>query len=181
MNISYISTEGFKKAKEDNAELCMIDVRTEAEHAACHVDGVCLYPLQDFKPENVLTELEGSGTIYVLCKSGGRAKKAAEQLSAKTDRPIAVVVGGTDACEALGVPVNRGEKDVMSLERQVRIVAGALVVIGVAGSFLVHPGFIGLSAFVGAGLMFAGITDTCAMGMMLARMPWNKVGNKAAA
>ena len=67
-------------------------------------------------------------------------------------------------------------KETMSLERQVRIAAGSLVLVGVLGGTLMHPYFYGLSGFVGAGLVFAGVTDTCAMGMMLARMPWNKVG-----
>ncbi len=77
------------------------------------------------------------------------------------------------AWEQAGLSVTRGKKAI-SLERQVRIAAGLLVLIGVGLSF-VHPYWIGLSAFVGAGLTFAGITDTCGMGLLLARMPWNKV------
>jgi rhodanese-related sulfurtransferase len=84
------------------------------------------------------------------------------------------VEGGTLAWEAAGLPVVRGQK-VISLERQVRIVAGFLVLVGALLAMTVHPYFAGLSAFVGAGLMFAGITDTCGMGMLLARMPWNQV------
>ena len=76
------------------------------------------------------------------------------------------------ACVESGLPVARGKKAI-SLERQVRIAAGSLVLLGAALSF-VHPAFIGVSAFVGAGLVFAGITDTCGMGMILARMPWNR-------
>ena len=83
------------------------------------------------------------------------------------------VEGGTLACVDAGLPVVRGKKAV-SLERQVRIAAGSLVLLGAALSF-VHPAFVGLSAFVGAGLVFSGITDTCGMGMILARMPWNQV------
>ena len=78
-----------------------------------------------------------------------------------------------------GLPVVRGKKAV-SLERQVRIAAGSLVVIGVALGLLVHPVLFGLSGFVGAGLVFAGVTDTCGMGMMLARMPWNRRGTTCA-
>lgn len=63
----------------------------------------------------------------------------------------------------------------MSLERQVRIAAGLLVVLGTALGYFVHPYLLGLPAFVGAGLVFAGITDTCGMGMLLAKMPWNQV------
>lgn len=86
------------------------------------------------------------------------------------------VEGGTMACEAAGLPVVRGKK-VMSLERQVRIAAGFLVLLGAVLALTVHPYCVGLSAFVGAGLMFAGITDTCGMGMILARMPWNQVSS----
>jgi hypothetical protein len=82
------------------------------------------------------------------------------------------VEGGTIACENAGLPLARGTK-VMSLERQVRIAAGSLVLTGIVLGWLVHPYLIGLSAFVGAGLVFAGVTDTCGMGMLLARMPWN--------
>ena len=84
-----------------------------------------------------------------------------------------VVTGGTLAWQEAGLPVERGTVKVISLERQVRIAAGSLVVIGVVLAKLVNPWFIGLSAFVGAGLVFAGITDFCGMGLLLARLPWN--------
>jgi hypothetical protein len=83
------------------------------------------------------------------------------------------VEGGTLACVEAGIPVVRRRKAI-SLERQVRIVAGLLVFLGAILGGFVHPAFIGLSAFVGAGLVFAGITDTCGMGMILPRMPWNQ-------
>jgi rhodanese-related sulfurtransferase len=86
------------------------------------------------------------------------------------------VEGGTAAWEAAGFPVLRGQRAI-SLERQVRIAAGSLVLAGVVLSFLVHPWIIGLSAFVVAGLIFAGITDTCGIGLILARMPWNRGSN----
>jgi hypothetical protein len=78
------------------------------------------------------------------------------------------------ACVQAGLPLVRGKKAI-SLERQVRITAGTLVLLGTVLGWLVHPAFIGLSAFVGGGLVFAGITDTCGMGMILAVMPWNQV------
>jgi hypothetical protein len=86
---------------------------------------------------------------------------------------LQVVQGGVQAWEAAGLPLNRGRKT-LSLERQVRIIAGALVVVGAVLGYLVHPAWVGLSGFVGAGLVFAGITDTCGMAMVLARMPWNQ-------
>jgi predicted branched-subunit amino acid permease len=72
------------------------------------------------------------------------------------------------------LPVTRSSVKIISLERQVRIVAGSLVLIGVLLGWFVHRGFFGLSAFVGAGLVFAGITDFCGMGLLLAKLPWNK-------
>ena len=89
------------------------------------------------------------------------------------------VQGGTAAWEQAGLPVVRGKKAV-SLERQVRIVAGFLALTGALLGFFVNIHFIWLSAFIGAGLMFAGITDTCGMGMMLAKMPWNRCNTDSA-
>jgi rhodanese-related sulfurtransferase len=85
------------------------------------------------------------------------------------------VEGGTAAWERAGLQVVRREgRRVISLERQVRIAAGSLVLIGVTLGWLVHPALFGLAAFVGLGLVFAGVTDWCGMGLLLARMPWNQ-------
>ncbi|MEZ6066663.1 MAG: DUF2892 domain-containing protein [Planctomycetaceae bacterium] len=111
--------------------------------------------------------------MYVICKSGSRGSKACEQLAA-SGLDVVNVDGGTEAWAAAGLPVVRGKAS-MSLERQVRIAAGLLVLVGVTLAYLIHPAWMGLSAFVGAGLVFAGITDTCGMGLMLAKMPWNQV------
>jgi rhodanese-related sulfurtransferase len=86
-----------------------------------------------------------------------------------------VVAGGTQAWIAAGLPVVRGASHVMSLERQVRIAAGSLVLLGVLLGQFVHIGFIWISGFVGASLVFAGISGICGMGLLLARMPWNQV------
>jgi hypothetical protein len=87
---------------------------------------------------------------------------------------VIVVEGGTDGWVRAGCPVERSDRKTISLERQVRIGAGLLVLLGVAMGFGLHAGYFALSAFVGAGLVVAGITDWCGMGMLLARMPWNR-------
>jgi rhodanese-related sulfurtransferase len=110
----------------------------------------------------------------MICRSGTRAKQACEKFHAAGYTNVVNVEGGTEAWETAGLPVVRGRKAI-SLERQVRIAAGFLVLLGAILALAVHPWFVALSAFVGAGLMFAGITDTCGMAMMLARMPWNQV------
>jgi hypothetical protein len=112
--------------------------------------------------------------LYVICRSGSRGKQACEKLVAAGHANVINVEGGTQAWEAAGLPVVRGQKGI-SLERQVRIAAGSLVLVGALLGYFAHPYWIALAAFVGAGLVFAGITDTCGMGMLLARMPWNQV------
>jgi rhodanese-related sulfurtransferase len=153
----------------------LIDVRTPAEFQEFHVDYARNIPLDRLDPQAIQAERNGQASqpLYIICRSGSRGKQACERLMAADCNAINVE-GGTVACEAAGLPVVRGKK-VISLERQVRIAAGLLVLIGTALGAFVHPYVLGLAAFVGAGLVFAGVTDTCGMGMMLARMPWNQV------
>ena len=154
----------------------LVDVRTPAEFAAQHAAGARLFPLDQFDAAAFLRERPDTGArpIYLLCQGGKRATMAAEKLAAAGCTAAVVVEGGTTAWAAAGLPCELTGRKVVSLERQVRIAAGALVLSGVLLGWLVHPFFVGLSAFVGAGLMFSGITDTCAMGMLIAKMPWNQ-------
>jgi len=110
----------------------------------------------------------------VICQSGGRATQACQQLADAGVGPVFCIEGGTAAWERAGLPVERGPGKVISLERQVRIGAGSLVLIGALLAWAVHPLFIFLPAFVGAGLIFAGVTDYCGMGILLGKMPWNR-------
>ena len=153
----------------------LLDVRTPVEFQEVHVKFARNVPLDRLDPAAILQSRNGKAgePLYVICRSGGRSLKACEKLAAAGVTNVVNVEGGTLACIEAGLPLVRGRKAV-SLERQVRIAAGTLVLTGVALGLLVHPGFFGLSAFVGAGLVFAGITDTCGMGMLLARMPWNR-------
>ena len=158
-----------------DAGLTLIDVRTPVEYAEVHVPQARNEPLDQFDPKTLLAsgQLPKEQPVYLLCRSGGRASKAAEKFAKEGLDNAVVVEGGTLAWIDAGLPVNRGTAKVISLERQVRIAAGSLVVTGVLLAIFVHPYFIGLSAFVGAGLVFAGISDWCGMGLLLARMPWN--------
>jgi rhodanese-related sulfurtransferase len=151
----------------------LIDVRTPAEFAEVHVDFARNVPLDRIQPEALMPGGKGEA-LYVICRSGNRGKQACQKLEA-AGLNVVNVEGGTLAWEAAGLPVVRGATKVISLERQVRIAAGFLVLVGAVLGMAVHPYFAGLSAFVGAGLMFSGITDTCGMAMLLARMPWNQV------
>lgn len=150
----------------------LIDVRTPAEFREVHVRGARNVPLDRLQPADFQGRQE---KLYVICQKGGRGAKACDQLAAAGLLNLCNVEGGTLACVSAGLPVERGQKT-MSLERQVRIAAGTLVVIGTLLGALVHPYWLALSGFVGAGLVFAGVTDTCGMGMLLAKMPWNQAG-----
>ncbi|MCA9062225.1 MAG: rhodanese-like domain-containing protein [Planctomycetaceae bacterium] len=161
--------------KEGRVDL--IDVRTPVEFREVHSIYARNVPLDALRPEDVVSGRDcGCDTpIYVICRSGSRGAKACEAFVKAGFTNVINVEGGTSAWEQAGLPVNRGKK-AMSLERQVRIAAGMIVFAGSLAAFLSQNLFlIAIPAFVGAGLIFAGITDTCAMGMMIAKMPWNKV------
>lgn len=175
--VATISPAMLAERRRTGETLILVDVRTPAEFGEVHVDVARNIPLDRLDPKEIAS-LAGSGPIYFVCKSGGRSQKACEKMLAAGIQNVVSVEGGTAACEAAGVPVVRG-REVMSLERQVRIAAGALVAVGAGlAAFGPDPTWqrigAGLAGFVGCGLVFAGITDTCGMGMLIARMPWNQ-------
>jgi rhodanese-related sulfurtransferase len=156
--------------------VALIDVRTPSEYRSVHVPGALLQPLDSLNPSQLAESFSPGGPLYVLCQSGTRAKQAIKRLESAGGRQCVLVEGGTAAWLQAGLPVERQPGACISLERQVRIAAGALVLNGtLLGIFWNHL-FLGLPAFVGGGLIFAGLTDTCGMGMLLARMPWNHRG-----
>jgi rhodanese-related sulfurtransferase len=170
-----ISPIELRQILETNPNAVVLDVRTPVEYAEVHVPQARNEPLDKLQP----TILLGSGglpkdqPVYLLCRSGQRATKAADKFKEAGFAQAVVVEGGTLAWIEAGLPVDRGGVKVISLERQVRVVAGSLVLVGVLLGWFVQRWFFGLSAFVGAGLVFAGITDFCGMGLLLAKLPWN--------
>ncbi len=154
----------------ESGPVTLLDVRTPAEFQEVHAPQAKSVPLDRLDP----AAFDKSASLFVICRSGGRGQKACEKLRA-AGLNATNVEGGTLAWEQAGLPVVRGRKT-MSLERQVRIVAGGIAGTGAILALVIHPWFAGLPAFIGAGLVFAGVTDTCGMGMVLARMPWNQRG-----
>ena len=159
----------------------LIDVRTPAEFRQVHAVGAKNIPLDEIDVDKlILGRKDEDEPLYFICRSDSRGKKACEAFHAAGYTNVVNLAGGTVAWDDLGLPVVRGKKTI-SLERQVRITAGSLVVIGVSLGWAIHPSFSGIAAFVGAGLLLSGITDSCAMAMILAKMPWNKVKNDGSA
>jgi len=174
-----ISPRELHRKMASGAPLALVDVRTPSEYRATHVPGATLEPLHSRDPARVMRETAADGPVYVLCQSGTRARQAINRLERAGLRNCVLVEGGTAGWVQEGFPVERQPGYGMSLERQVRIVAGALVLAGTLLGLFWNRFFLGLPALVGGGLVFAGVTDTCGLGMVLARMPWNQRGAKS--
>ncbi len=166
---------------QQQQQVDLLDVRTPVEFREVHASIARNQPLDALDPKAIMAARNGMADqpLYVICRSGSRSTKAVQQFLSAGYTNVVNVEGGTSAWTEAGLPVVRGKK-AMSLERQVRIAAGSLVLIGAILALVLHPYFVLLSGFVGAGLVFAGVTDTCGMGMLLAKMPWNQVSGNTA-
>jgi rhodanese-related sulfurtransferase len=154
----------------------MLDVRTPGEFASAHVPGATLVPLDDLDPAVILRERRpNEASIYVLCQSGARARKAIEKLERAGIRGCVLVEGGTQGWMDAGLPVIRGQSRVLPLMRQVQIVVGFISAAGAVLALLVNPLFAIIPLVIGCGLLFAGLTGICGLAFLLAKMPWNRV------
>jgi rhodanese-related sulfurtransferase len=150
----------------------LLDVRTPGEFEHAHIRGAHNVPL-DSLHEHADEVRAATGPVMLICQSGSRAQRA-ERLLRESGMPnVHVLDGGMNAWLAHGFDVNRVRARV-SLERQVRIVAGAIVASGALAALTLSPWFAAIPLLIGSGLVFAGISDTCAMGMLLARLPYNR-------
>ena len=177
MNIERISADEFMSSKWESSPI-IVDLRTGAEISNEYIAGCFCLPVQTLSSEQLDEALSSnhskSEAVYLLCQSGIRAEMAVKKLSSSGYNRFVIIEGGLNALKLAGMEIKSGQSKVISLERQVRIAAGAFTVLGVVLGSLVNPIYYTISAFVGLGLMFAGITNTCGMALALAKMPWNK-------
>jgi rhodanese-related sulfurtransferase len=167
MNLRSISATEAKRLVDEGAVL--VDIRGADEHARERIPAAQNHPLDR------LVRIDSGGRPVVFhCKSGNRTATNASKLAAATDCAAFMVDGGIESWKRAGLPVLADRGQPLELQRQVFIVAGGLVLLGVLLSLLADPHWIGLSAFVGAGLVFAGVTGWCGMAKLLAVMPWNR-------
>ncbi|MCT7990766.1 rhodanese-like domain-containing protein [Laspinema olomoucense] len=159
----------------DQQKISLLDVREAGEFAGEHIKGATLLPLSQFDPKS--PKLQGGKNIVLYCQSGNRSRQAAQKLLAAGVTEVMQLKGGINAWKQAGYSVEMNKNAPISIFRQVQIVAGTLVFTGTVLGYFVNPGFLILSGFVGAGLVFAGISNTCAMGMLLAKLPYNQVKN----
>ncbi|MGQ4268902.1 rhodanese-like domain-containing protein [Nocardiopsis changdeensis] len=171
-----IAVHSVRSLVETDPDTLLVDVRTPAEYEGSHIPGAINLPLQrvDAHLERIVTD--AGGRLVLVCQSGHRARQCQDRLAAAGLADTVVMEGGMNAWEAQDAPVVRGRAR-WSLERQVRLVAGSTVLASVLASLLWPPAA-AVAGFVGAGLAFAAVTDTCAMGMALARLPYNRPRNR---
>lgn len=166
-----VSVNELNKRIEAGEKLQLVDVRGAGEYSVGHVPGAVNMPLDEV--ESRLHDLRSDESVVLICQSGRRACMAHELLESDRD-DLLILEGGTSGWVEAGLPVIGSRTVRWSIERQVRLAAGLLVLTGVGLGFLVHPGWYGLAGFVGAGLTFAGLTNVCGMASLFAVMPWNK-------
>ena len=170
-------TNGKQKLSNPREDFLYIDVRTPQEFEGVHISGARNIPLPDLHTYvDELKTLSQERPIMLVCRTQNRVKIAYEYLTNNGLTNCEILEGGITAWVDEGKPVIKGQQRI-SLEGQVRAIAGGLILIGVGLGFTVHSGFFLLPAIVGAGLLHAGLTDSCLMGMLLSRLPMNRIGN----
>lgn len=157
---------------DTDPDTLLVDVRTPAEYENAHIPGAVNLPLGQVDRHLERIVSDAGGRLVLICQSGHRAAQCQSRLGAAGLADTVVMTGGMNAWEAADAPVLRGRPR-WALERQVRLVAGSIVLVSVLTSLLWAPA-VWIAAFIGAGLTFAAVTDTCAMGMMLTRLPYNQ-------
>lgn len=157
----------------ERADVRVLDVRTAGEYEAVHIRGAYNVPLGILGEHTEEVRATENVPVVLVCQSGARAGRAEQALAAAGMPHLHVLQGGMNAWIAAGQPVERGVPR-LSLERQVRIVAGALAAAGGLLALVVNPLFALIPLVIGSGLVFAGVTDTCGMAMLLARLPYNR-------
>jgi rhodanese-related sulfurtransferase len=176
-----IAPQQLHALRKQGDDITLIDVRTPLEYRSGHVPGAKLLPLDRMTPEALSgqlprAELGREQPLYLTCRSGLRAEQAAERLQAAGYPNLVLLEGGTEAWEKTGLPLRRCGRTI-SLERQVQIAIGTLLVLKVFFGFTVHELFFAVVALIGAGLIVAGTTRWCGVAQLLARLPWNRQGD----
>jgi rhodanese-related sulfurtransferase len=171
-SLEMISPRDASSLLEQDPQTRILDVRSALEFSQVHIEHSLNIPIDMISAK--INELSQSKQNYlVLCHTGNRAAMAADMLIQSGIHTVKVMEGGIIRWQKEKLPVIKGQAG-MSLERQVRLIAGSLVLLGIMMSWLLHWAFIFVSVFVSSGLIYAGLTDNCLMGMLLMKLPYNK-------
>ncbi len=157
----------------DNPRVRLLDVRTPGEFESAHIEGAYNLPL-DQLGEHQRELARVNDPVVLICQSGGRARQAEQLLTQAGLGQLRLLEGGMNAWTAAGNAVHRGGRPRLSIERQVRIIAGLLVTLFSLLAWKVSPLFALVPAGIGLGLTYAGVTNLCGMAMILTRLPYNR-------
>ncbi|MBT6512657.1 MAG: DUF2892 domain-containing protein [Rhodospirillaceae bacterium] len=156
----------------DSDKALLFDIREADEYAREHILGARLAPLSGFNPKDFPADHDKVGLFH--CASGNRTAQAATEILQTGFAKVYLIEGGIAGWKKAGLPVNVNKAAPISIQRQVQLTAGTMMVLSVVLAAVFSPWFMALGAFVGAGLMFAGASGTCAMATQLSSMPWNR-------
>ncbi len=156
-----------------NPSTLVVDVRSPGEYLTAHIPESINIPVDQLEPHLRRIVTAAGGTLVLVCESGGRAEQAADKLGAGGLSDLVVLGGGMSSWLESGAPVEQGETTKWALERQVRLVAGSIVLTSVLASALL-PRAKWVAAGIGGGLTFAAASNTCLMGTMLLKLPYNR-------
>jgi rhodanese-related sulfurtransferase len=174
MQIPQIHPKALQEKIQRAEPVALIDVRTREEFGCSHAPSAVNVPLSELGPEQLSGGCASAQEpVYFICRSGARARQAAEKMIAAGFDNVVLVEGGMAAWEKEGLPVEVHKK-VLPVEQQVRLTIGFFVLLGSLLAYLVHPGFGLIPAFMGLGLISAGITGNCPLALAVAKMPWNR-------
>ncbi len=169
---SLVDPDSLSALLRDGAEVELIDVRSPAEFESAHICGSVNIPLDVLSGAAARIRSQVAAPVVLVCQEGPRAVRARHHLNAAGLADAKILEGGMRRWDDSKRPVERGVQR-WSLERQVRLVAGGLVLAGIAAS-VVKPKARFLSGAIGGGLTFSALTNTCAMGNALSRLPYNR-------
>lgn len=156
---------------------CLVDVREPVEHAEHHIDGAKHIPLGQL--EKRIGEIDRDAPVVVMCRGGKRGMEALKKLEGLGFKDVKNLEGGILAWEEAGHAVNQSDKKVFPLMQQVQLTIGIGVLIGAVLALTVHPYWVFLCAFFGAGLTMAGSTGWCGLALLMSKMPWNRVASQS--
>ncbi len=181
IKVNKISPQRLHAVLHEGKKINLIDVRSAAEYRAGHVAGAKLIPMDELSAETLTANEQYAGagheeTLYLTCEYGMRAQQAAQRLVDAGYQNLAIIEGGTQAWKKAGLPIQRCG-NAISVERQVQITIGLLLVLKVLFGFTVHELFFAAIPLIGAGLIVAGITNWCGMARLVAWLPWNQNRN----
>lgn len=164
-------------ARLQRGEIRLVDIRNPDERAREHIEGSLAAPIGSLSSAGL--KIDAGDAVVFHCKSGMRTDQNCELLAASVAGDAFILEGGIDGWKRAGLPTLANRSAPLELNRQVQMVAGLLILLGVTFGALVHPAYYGLSAFVGAGLFFAGASGWCGMAHVLKAMPWNRNAGSA--